>query len=79
MNATTPFSTAIVRGLYNALGAGGVALLTTYQVTHRWEDALIVGGITALGALGFRGGAEGLYDSGRDKAGKVSAGDVGQG
>jgi hypothetical protein len=35
--------------------AGAAALLTTYAVSQSWEDALIVGGITMLGALGFRG------------------------
>jgi hypothetical protein len=45
----------IIRSAYNALGAGAAALLTTYAVSQSWEDALIVGGITMLGALGFRG------------------------
>jgi hypothetical protein len=40
--------------------------------------ALVVSGvlITALGALGFRGGGEGMYDASRQKAGDVKASDV---
>jgi len=77
LNANSTGLTVALRALYNAAGAGAVALLTTYSVTDSWEDALIVAAITALGALGFRGGVEGLADMRRDAEGKRLPGDVG--
>lgn len=68
--------TALLRGLYNAVGAGLVSFLMTYQVTRDWRDAGVVGAITALGALGFRGGFEGSLDSQRQKNGDVKPSDV---
>lgn len=76
LNFGSTTTTVIARSIYNAIGAGAVALLTTYSVTDSWEDALIVAGITALGALGFRGAGEGLSDIRRDAAGKSLPGDV---
>jgi hypothetical protein len=52
----------IIRSAYNAVGAGAAAFLATYGVTRSWEEALLIGGITLLGALGFRG-AEVRYDT----------------
>jgi hypothetical protein len=76
-NAGTTMGTAVLRGLYNALGAGAAAFLTSYAVTDDVKGSLIVAGITALGALGFRGAVEGLADVRRDIRGDVRPGDVG--
>ncbi len=78
LNFQTTTMTVVARAVYNALGAGAVALLTTYSVTDSWNEAAIVAGITALGALGFRGAGEGIPDIMRDSKGKVLPGDVGQ-
>lgn len=78
MNANTPLGTAVLRGLYNALCTGAVAFLTCYATTDDVKASLIVGGIAALGALGFRGGVEGGLDALRDARGQVLPGDVGQ-
>ena len=68
---------ALVRGLYNALGMFGATFLTTYLTTDVLRDALIVAGIAFFASLGFRAGAEGVYDSNRAKAGDVRPADVG--
>lgn len=71
-------TTALVRGLYAAVGAGLLAFLTCYATTDDAKASAITAGITALGALGFRGGIEGTLDANRDAADKVLPGDVGQ-
>ena len=68
-----------MRGVYNALGAGAAAFLTCYATTDDVKAAAIVAGITALGALGFRGVIEGVADANRDARGDVLPGDVGAG
>jgi len=75
MNATE--KAALIRGLYNALGTFLVTFLTAYATTDDVRASAITGAITALGVLGFRGGAEGLYDSHRQKTGAVTPADVG--
>lgn len=70
--------TVVMRSLLNAIGSGVLSFLTTIQVTDNTQDALIVGAITALGALGIRGGIEGGSDIARDRAGTVLASDPGQ-
>ena len=67
---------AVIRGFYVAIGSGATAFLTTYATTDDMKSSLIVGGITALAALGFRGGGEGLYDTSRAASGNMNAGDV---
>jgi hypothetical protein len=78
LNTGTTMGTAVLRGLYNAAGTGAAAFLTCYATTHDIETAAIVAGITALGALGFRSGIEGVADAIRDARGRVLPGDVGQ-
>ncbi len=67
---------AILRGIYSAIGTFGVTFLTTYLVTDVASEAGLVAGIAAFGVLGFRAGAEGAYDSLRQKNGAVQASDV---
>lgn len=74
MNATE--QAAIIRGLYNAVGTFGITILSAYMVFGVWENSAVVAGIAAFGALGFRAGAEGMYDSLRQKGGHVSSADV---
>ena len=77
LNARSTLGTAVLRGVYNALGAGAAAFLTCYATTDDAKAALIVAGITALGALGFRGAVEGVSDARRNARGDVRPGDVG--
>lgn len=74
MNPTE--KTAIIRGLYNAAMTFGVTFVTTYLTTDVVSDAALIGGIAAFGVLGFRAGAEGAYDSLRQKNGNVQPSDV---
>lgn len=74
MNATE--QAAIIRGLYNAIGTFGITLLSSYMVFGEWESSAVVAGIAAFGALGFRAGAEGMYDSLRQKGGHTTPADV---
>lgn len=67
---------ALVRGLYNALGTFLVTFLTAYATTDDVRASAITGAIAALGVLGFRAGAEGMYDSHRAKTGNVKPSDV---
>lgn len=78
MNTRTTLGTAILRGIYLALGTGGATFLVTWGATDNLKGASIAGGIAALSALGFRGGIEGKFDASRDQAGKVLSSDVGQ-
>ena len=78
LNFDNTTTTVIIRGLYTSAVLAAGSLLTTYQVTGSWEDALLVAGITGLGALGYRSGVEGLADIRRDRDGIVLPGDVGQ-
>jgi hypothetical protein len=77
LNTGTTMGTAVLRGLYNAVGTGAAAFLTCYATTDDAKTAAIVAGITALGALGFRGGIEGAADAIRDARCDVRPGDVG--
>lgn len=67
---------AIVRGLYNAAGMFLVTFLVTLSQVPDTRSAAIVGGIAALGALGFRAGGEGAYDTYRQRHGLTEPGDV---
>jgi len=59
----TPFGIALARGVYSGAVIGGIAMLTTLQVTDDASGALIVGGITFLTTLGARTGVEGVIDT----------------
>ena len=98
MNTGTTYGTAVLRGLYlffcTALVAGitaymGVGILVDGSVDVLVDErdrivyAVLTGVLAGLGALGFRAGAEGVYDGLRDA--NVNAGneapkpsDVGQ-
>lgn len=69
---------AVIRGAYNAVGTFVATFLSSYLISDIVRDSVIVAAIAAFGVLGFRAGAEGMYDSFRDKNGKVRPGDVGQ-
>lgn len=76
MNAGGPLATAILRGLYQAMGSGAVVFLITWATTDELKGPLIAGGVAALAALGFRGGVEGTFDRKRNNAGDVRQSDV---
>lgn len=78
MNAGSTFSTALVRSMYLAVGSGLTTFLITWATTDHLKAPVIAGCVSALAALGFRGGIEGLSDSSRDAKGEVKPGDVGQ-
>jgi hypothetical protein len=74
---------AIVRSLWSAVAAGIIAGITAYQTmegTMPEEDALkkamLVGALAVLGPIAARGGAEGLWDSNRQKTGNATPADV---
>jgi hypothetical protein len=76
MNAGSPLVAAIMRGAYIAIGSGLLTGLMAAQQGLDDRGAIIVGGISALLALGFRGGIEGAYDMHRDNTGDVRGSDV---
>jgi hypothetical protein len=76
MNAGSPLATAIVRGIYNAFSAAVAAGFAVYVDSNNWHRTAIAAVGAALGALGWRAGAEGLHDQGRAAAGAVRPGDV---
>lgn len=78
LNAGSTLGTATLRGVYLAVGTFLVGFLPAWAVTDDLKGPLIAGGMSALFALGFRSGIEGLADSNRDNAGTVLPGDVGQ-
>jgi hypothetical protein len=67
---------AILRGLYVALGTGISTALLVWATTDDWKPVIIAGATSALAALGFRGGLEGVYDANRASTGNINAGDV---
>ena len=69
-------STAIMRGLYTALGTGISTALLTWAATDDIKTIVIASVGAALTVLGFRGGGEGLYDRNRANTGNMNAGDV---
>jgi hypothetical protein len=69
---------AYVRAIYSAaITFAGTALITHSTLSVSWEDACVSAGIAALFILGFRGVAEGAYDTSRAKSGDVKPQDVG--
>lgn len=75
-NAPEVLQSALVRGLYNALGVAFVTFLVIYGPTDDLRLALISAGVAGLGALGFRAGGEGGYDAHRAAVGRIQRGDV---
>jgi len=68
MNLQSPIVIATIRGLYTALGMAALSWLTVYSTTNGdTKAASITAAFAFLGALGFRGGLEGIYDQGRKK------------
>jgi len=76
VNTNSTFSTALLRGLYVAVVVGLIAGLTVLQQSANTRNAIITGLLSFLGALGVRGGIEGVSDSARQKSGNVSNSDV---
>lgn len=76
MNIGSTLGTAILRGLYLAIGTGTLTGLLVWATTDDLKPVLVAAGVSALTALGFRGGGEGMYDASRQKAGDVKASDV---
>jgi hypothetical protein len=62
MIQSTPVQTALLRALAGSLLTGIITLLSTYQVSHSWENAGIVAGLTTASYLMTRGGFEGTVD-----------------
>ena len=77
MTLNSPMTTALLRGLYQAIGAFALVFLSTWATTDEIKAPVIAGGIAALSALGFRAGVEGAYDAKRAARGDVRPGDVG--
>ena len=59
------FKVAIVRGLYQAIGALGATTLATFAASSDWTTSLVAGGMAFFSALGFRGAWEGAVDTRR--------------
>lgn len=66
MTLSEPIVVAFIRGLLTALGQAMFTGIVTYQATGSGEDAVLVGALTFLSALGIRGGVEGVYDQRRN-------------
>jgi hypothetical protein len=65
MNTSSTFTTAILRGVYVAVVVGLIAGLSAYKVDHQTTSDIITGLLAGLGALGIRGGVEGVVDANR--------------
>jgi hypothetical protein len=75
--------TAVIRSLWSAVSAALLAGFTAYQTMDGTmsdesaiKKALLVAAISFLGPFAARGGAEGFYDSSRQKAGNATPADV---
>ena len=69
---------ALVRALFSAVVAGALAAVAAYSQTQSFNAAIWAFVAAALGALGIRGAAEGVYDGHRAAKGLVHPSDVGQ-
>lgn len=76
LNTGSTLGTAVLRGIYVAVVAGLIAGITTYQTTDDEKAAILTGALAFLGALGVRGGIEGIADTSRQEKGKVLTSDV---
>lgn len=74
MSLGSPLVVAFIRGLLTALGQAMFTGIVTYQATGSGEDAVLVGALTFLSALGIRGGVEGMYDQRRNGSEKPQEG-----
>lgn len=77
MNTGWTIGTALLRGIYIASGAGLLAFLTVWATTNDLKAPIVAGGVSALTALGFRAGIEGMSDKSRDDKHQVRSSDVG--
>lgn len=77
MNTASTFGTALLRGIYLAIGSGVLTALLVWATTDEWKPVIIAGGVSALTALGFRAGGEGIYDARRAAAVNQKSSDVG--
>lgn len=78
LNDGSTQGTAILRGAYLAIGSFCFGFFPAWAATDDLKAPLIAGVMTALWAMGFRGGIEGRSDTQRDRRGQVLPGDVGQ-
>ena len=76
LTAGGTFATAMLRGFLVALGSGLFAALGVYATTDDTKPIVVAFGFAFLGALGIRGGVEGLVDAGRQRSGDVVPADV---
>ena len=76
MTLGSPIVVAFIRGLLTALGQAMFTGIVTYQATGSGEDAVLVGALTFLSALGIRGGVEGVYDQRRSGSVAAQEGDT---
>lgn len=86
-NENAVLQSALVRGLYLFMGTTIFAAITSYLAaaavlpadvskSDTVTVAVLSGILAGLGALGFRGGAEGMYDRQRAIDGNSNKGDV---
>lgn len=75
LTAGSPLATAMLRGVYLALGSFAVAFLPAYAVTDDLKGPLIAGAMAALWALGFQGGM-GQFDANRAARNDIRDSDV---
>jgi hypothetical protein len=87
MTAGSVMMTAILRGFYNFICTSAAAGITSYLSMMAvlpdstsnddiLQIAVLTGALAGLAALGFRGGAEGLFDRNRAVNNDVRASDV---
>jgi hypothetical protein len=76
MTGASPMTTAFMRSVYMAIGAGLVAFLPAWAATDDLKAPIISGALAALWALGFRGGVEGSFDTSRAANNDVRDSDV---
>lgn len=65
MIGNTPYQVAIIRALFSAVVVGLLVGLQQLQTGSSMRDAVIAGGIAALGILATRAGIEGTIDTAR--------------
>lgn len=70
------FKSALIRAVILAICAGASTALTTWANTDSAKTIAIAGGTAFIAAFVARFGGEGFYDTRRDQAGEVHAGDV---
>jgi hypothetical protein len=76
MTGASPQVTAWMRAAYWAFGTAALVALTTWATTDDVKTIVVSAGTSLLVALGFRGGVEGSFDSGRASNNDVRDSDV---